>query len=110
MENSPFEFARPSWLYAGAGLCVVIVLLFVYFDRKRDAALGKLVHPRFRQRLVAGYSPLLRRIKRVLWLLAVVLLCVAAAGPRKGYEWNEVKRRGIDILFAIDTSRSMLAE
>jgi Ca-activated chloride channel homolog len=27
-----------------------------------------------------------------------------------GYEWREVKRKGIDILFAVDTSRSMLAE
>ena len=43
-------------------------------------------------------------------LLAVLLLFTAVAGPRQGYEWREVKRRGIDILFAVDTSRSMLAE
>jgi Ca-activated chloride channel family protein len=110
MEDSPFEFARPHWLYAGMGLCVVIVLLFIYFDRRREAALALLVHPRFRQRLVPGHSTLLRRVKRVLWILSVLLLSVAAAGPRKGYEWKEVKRRGIDILFAVDTSRSMLAE
>jgi Ca-activated chloride channel family protein len=35
---------------------------------------------------------------------------VALAGPQKGYEWRDVKRKGIDILFAVDTSRSMLAE
>ncbi|HWB06875.1 MAG TPA: VWA domain-containing protein [Verrucomicrobiales bacterium] len=110
MEDSPFEFARPYWLYAGMGLCAVVVALFFYFDRRRDAALAKLVHSRFRHRLVPGHSPVLLWVKRSLWVLAVLLLSAAAAGPRKGYEWREVKRRGIDILFAVDTSRSMLAE
>jgi Ca-activated chloride channel homolog len=50
------------------------------------------------------------RTKRGLWLAGLLALFVAAAGPRKGYELREVKRRGIDLLFAVDTSRSMLAE
>lgn len=110
MEDSPLHFARPLWLYAGPVLCVLMAWLFIRFDRRRDTDLARLVHPRFRGRLMPGFSRMLRRVKRVLWVLAMLLLCVAAAGPRKGYEWREVKRRGIDILFAVDTSRSMLAE
>lgn len=108
--DSSVQFARVYWLYAAAGLGGLVWWLFVHFDRLREKALARLVHPRFRQKLVPGFSPRLRRVKRGLWVLAVLLLCVAAAGPRKGYEWREVKRRGIDILFAVDTSRSMLAE
>jgi Ca-activated chloride channel family protein len=39
-----------------------------------------------------------------------LLVFTAVARPQKGYEWREVKRKGIDILFAVDTSRSMLAD
>ena len=70
----------------------------------------KLIHPRFRQRLTEGFSPWRRNLKRGLWVLAVLLLFVAVARPQMGYEWREVKRKGIDIVFAVDTSRSMLAE
>ncbi len=95
---------------AGAVVCAGVIGLFIRFDRRRERDLAKLVHPRFRQRLTEGFSPQLRNLKRGLWLLAVLLVFTAVARPQKGYEWREVKRKGIDILFAVDTSRSMLAE
>ncbi len=110
MESSPLEFARPFWLLAGLVVCVLLAWLMRVFALKREADLAKLVHPRFRQRLLPGHSPRLVLVKRSLWLLAVLLLFTAVAGPRKGYDWREVKRRGIDLLFAVDTSKSMLAE
>jgi Ca-activated chloride channel homolog len=110
MDDSTLQFANPLWIFAGLLVCAGMVAVFIRFDRRREADLAKLVHPRFRERLVGGVSQRLRIFKRALWLLAVWLLFVAIARPQKGYEWNEVKRRGIDILFAVDTSRSMLAE
>ena len=110
MEDSPLQFARPLWLYAGPVVCLTVAWLFTRFDRRRETDLAKLVHPRFRARLLPGLSPRLVRLKRSLWLGGLLLLFIAAAGPRKGYELREVKRRGIDLLFAVDTSRSMLAE
>jgi len=110
MDESTLQFASPLWIYAGLLVCAGMVAVFIRFDRRREADLAKLVHPRFRERLTAGVSQRLRIFKRVLWLLAVWLIFVAIARPQKGYEWNEVKRRGIDILFAVDTSQSMLAE
>jgi Ca-activated chloride channel family protein len=110
MEDSPLQFARPLWLYAAPFLCALLAWLLFLFDKRRESALALLVHPRFRTRLLPGHSPRLRLTKRLLWLLTLLLLCIAAAGPQKGFELREVKRRGIDILFAVDTSRSMLAE
>ncbi len=110
MDDTSLHFAQPLWLIAGLVVCAGIVGLFIRFDRRREADLAKLIHPRFRQRLTEGFSPWLRNLKRGLWLLAVFLVFVAIARPQKGYEWREVKRKGIDILFAVDTSRSMLAE
>ncbi len=110
MDDTTLHFARPIWLYAGVVVCAGVAALYWRFDRRRDADLAKWMHPRFRQRLTVGYSPRLRKLKRGLWLAAMMLLFAAVAGPRMGYEWREVKRKGIDILFAVDTSRSMLAE
>lgn len=109
-QDSSLQFAQPLWILAGVIACLGIAWLFARFDRRREADLAKLIHPRFRQRLMEGFSPRLRNLKRALWLLAVLLLFTAVARPQKGYEWRDVKRKGIDILFAIDTSRSMLAE
>ena len=110
MEDSPLQFARPLWLYAAPFACALLGWLFARFDRRRQADLAKLVHARFRNRLMPGESRRLLLAKRSLWLLCLLLLFIAAAGPQKGFEFREVKRRGIDILFAVDTSRSMLAE
>ncbi len=46
------------------------------------------------------------------WLsrfLALIFLVLAIAGPQWGYQWQEVKQRGLEIVFALDTSKSMLA-
>ena len=110
MDDTSLHFAQPIWLIVGLIVCAGIVGLFIRFDRRRESDLSKLIHPRFRQRLTEGFSPRLRNLKRGLWLLAVMLVFVAIARPQMGYEWHEVKRKGIDILFAVDTSRSMLAE
>ncbi len=110
MNDNSLHFAQPLWMIVGLVACVGIIALYVRFDRRRDADLAKLIHPRFRQRLTEGFSPRLRNLKRALFLLAVFAAFVAVSRPQKGFEWNEVKRKGIDILFAVDTSRSMLAE
>lgn len=110
MDDRSLHFAQPLWLAAGALFVVLGFVAFLRADRRRRADLDKLAHPRFHDRLVAGWSPALRWTRRGFWLAAVFLLAAAAARPQYGYDWREVKRRGIDILFALDTSRSMLAE
>jgi Ca-activated chloride channel family protein len=45
-----------------------------------------------------------------LWVLAFALLVVAIAGPRVGSQLVKVEREGIDVVIALDTSLSMLAE
>src|SRR5690606_42140510 len=44
-----------------------------------------------------------------IWVLALVFTAFALAGPQWGYEWQEVKTEGREIIFALDTSKSMLA-
>ena len=110
MNEDALHFAQPLWLVAGGVLVVLGLLGFMRADRRRRADLQRIAHARFHDRLVAGWSPALRWTRRALWLAAILAIFMASARPQFGYEWREVKRRGIDILFAVDTSRSMLAE
>ena len=49
-------------------------------------------------------------LKGALFVLALFLLILGLAGPRWDFEWQEVKRGGVDIMIVLDVSQSMLAE
>ncbi len=104
------QFAHSIWLLAGAVACGFLAVSFYHFQKKSNAALKEFASGRLLQKLTQGISPRKRLIKRVFLVLAVGLVFVALARPQMGYEWKEVKRKGIDILLAVDTSKSMLAE
>ncbi len=102
------QFANIIWLVAGVGACTVLVLAFVHFQRKGQIALQKFASGRLLEQLTQNVSNGRRQTKRVLLVMAVAALFVALARPQAGFEWKEVKRKGIDILMAVDTSKSML--
>jgi Ca-activated chloride channel family protein len=87
--------------------CLALVGLWRHHDARQRAALARFVSLHLREELTRSISVAMRRTKRLLFLAAVALLCVALAGPLVGYRWELVSRRGNDIIFALDTSRSM---
>ena len=64
--------------------------------------------------LLKRLSPDQSRFKGVLKLvvlaMAVVCFCIALVNPKVGTKLETVTREGVDIVFAIDVSKSMLAE
>jgi Ca-activated chloride channel family protein len=78
------------------------------YDARQQAALVTFVAEHLRAQLTNSLSIGRRRVKRGLLLAALALLFVALSGPLAGYQWEQVTRRGNDIMFAVDTSRSML--
>jgi len=49
-------------------------------------------------------------IKAILICAALIFLLLSLTRPQWGFEWQEEKQKGLDIVFAVDTSKSMLAE
>jgi Ca-activated chloride channel family protein len=68
------------------------------------------VHARLMEFLTVGVSHAREWTRLALVVAAVGSLVLALARPMWGFTWEEVKQRGLDIVVAIDTSRSMLAE
>jgi Ca-activated chloride channel family protein len=65
--------------------------------------------PALQDSLVIGLNLRRRRMKAASILVAVLLIICALAQPKWGYHWQRVTREGIDIVIALDTSKSMLA-
>jgi Ca-activated chloride channel family protein len=104
------KFAEPTWLIAG--LFVIAGMVFVYrlLDVRQRAALAEFASSHLLAKLTASFSPARRMLKRGLFLAALACIFVALARPQWGFHWVDQKERGIDLFFAIDTSKSMLTQ
>jgi len=103
------EFARPMWLWGLAALPLLAALM-LFTGRRRRSALASFVNAELEEALAPGYSWRRQLAKGFLRIGAFAFLVLAAAGPRFGSQLVKVERQGIDIVVALDTSLSMLAE
>jgi len=104
------HFSQPLWLLAGLLVAVSAAFFFWKMERLRQARLERFAGAPLVGRLTENLSPGRRRLKQGLWLGALFCCFLALARPQVGFQMVEVKRKGIDILFALDTSKSMLSE
>lgn len=102
------SFAHPDWLWL---LLIVPILLAGKFwaDVRASSAVSSLVARRLRDSLVVGTSAGRSWLVFPLQLTALVCFIAALCRPQWGEEKRELKETGRNILIAIDTSRSMLA-
>ena len=101
-------FVHPGWLAVGLAACLGALWTWRRYDERQRKALAAFLSPHLSMELTRSMSITRRRVKRALFAAAVALLFVALAEPQVGFHWEQVKRRGNDIVFAVDTSRSML--
>jgi Ca-activated chloride channel homolog len=103
------SFAQPQLLWWSLPLLAALGVFLVWSWRRRQQLVRQFVQARLLDTLTAGVSR--GRQKARLWLvfLGVALVALSLARPQWGMAWEETKQRGLDIVVAIDTSRSMLA-
>jgi Ca-activated chloride channel family protein len=106
------RFAVPSdtlilWLLL-VPAAAAIVFAAVSLGRRR-AARRAFAEPALMERIAPGASHERRRLKAALVVAAVVLLGLAAGRPQIGTRMGVAKRRGVDLMLAIDVSSSMRA-
>ena len=83
--------------------------LFLYSANRRKQLLGRFMHPDLQHKLIL-VNPVRRRWKAALLLAAFGLLVAGLARPAWNLKQTTVTRRGRDVVFVLDVSRSMLAE
>jgi len=90
-------------------LVPLAIAFFVWAFRRRERDLGRFVEAALLPTVAPDLDPRRRRARATLSVLAVALLGVALAGPMWGFRWQEVRSEGVDLVIALDTSKSMLA-
>jgi len=103
------SFGEPRLLFL-LWLLPLALLVALFGGRARARARGRLVDAALLARLVPGFAPARLRWKLLLFLAGFGFVLFAIGRPQIGSNLQEVKRRGLDVVVALDTSKSMLAE
>jgi Ca-activated chloride channel homolog len=101
-------FGATYWFWALAVIPVLVVLL-VRAERRAILRLREFVSERLLPDLARTVDRRRRGIRFALALLGLALALTALAQPRWGYTYEDAKRKGLDLILAVDTSRSMLS-
>ena len=87
------------------------LMLFAWWGlRRRAASLRRIGDPALVQRLSLAARPRMRVLRMVLWFVGVTLLILALARPQWGSDIELVEQGGVQVMVALDVSRSMLAQ
>jgi Ca-activated chloride channel homolog len=88
----------------------VIVLFWFFTKRYKKSAMNRFVLHDLWHEIIPFFNIRRELIGVVLLSLSVLFLLASLTRPQIGFRWRELKREGLDIIFAVDVSRSMLAE
>ena len=103
------NFGSPHLLWLLLLLPPLIALL-VWSWRVRQRLLTQFISPRLIQTLTAGVSKERQKVRAILFVVAIAALIFSLSRPQLGFSLEESKQSGLDIVVAIDTSKSMLAD
>lgn len=103
------SFQHIQYLFLLAVVPVLIGLFVFALYRKKQVA-KKIGDEQLVKQLTSGYNTVAYLQKFILILLAVSALIIAFANPRKPAGSEKVSRNGIDVMIALDVSKSMLAQ
>jgi Ca-activated chloride channel family protein len=92
------------WILPLTGFALIVK------HRRQRQAMERFAEPALLTRLTVDGHKGRRFIKGILILCALGILLLALAGPRWGNRYQEVSRKGVDIMFLVDVSRSMMVE
>ena len=94
-------------------LLIIVPILFIFIgmaEMRRKKNFKKFAESRFYDFFMQEFSPFHWSLKNVIFSLAVFFLIMAVARPRWGKEVQVMKKEGIDVVVAIDVSKSMDAQ
>jgi len=104
-----YQIEEPTYfIYLIAIPILVVVFLLVSFWKKGTQK--KFTNALLLKRLTPEKSLFKSYLKMILFLVGLTFLIISLTNPKMGTKLETVKRQGVDIVFALDVSKSMLAE
>ena len=103
MRFGNFHIAYFLWVSVG------LVFFFAWSLKRKQEMLERFADKNLIKDISPSRDSKRQRFKAYLVIITITLVIVSLMRPQWGFKWEEVKKKGIDILIAIDTSKSMLA-
>ena len=104
-----FRFAHPEYLYLLL-LMPLLLSVFIYTIMQKRNNISKFGNPDLIAGLMPNVSFIRPQVKFYMQLVAVLLLIVVLAQPQFGTKVEKEKRKGIEVMIALDVSNSMMAQ
>lgn len=104
-----FRFEHPSIIYFFA-LIPLFIFFFWLMKRGRKKALAEFGEAELLEQLMPDSAPGKSTWKFYIQMLALSLVILVLAGPQFGSKLQQVKRKGVEVIIALDVSNSMLAQ
>ena len=108
-EQRMYQIEEPTYFIYLAIIPVIFVLFLMVFwwKKRKQKQFADLV---LLDKLSPEKSSFKSFLKIIISCLALAFLVISLANPKMGTKLETVKRQGVDIVFALDVSKSMLAE
>jgi len=104
-----YQIEEPTYFYYLAIIPAIVVLfLLVLWWKKRIQK--RFADPKLIQKLSPEKSTFKSFLKLIVFCFTLFFLIISLANPKMGTKLETVKRQGVDIVFALDVSKSMVAE
>jgi Ca-activated chloride channel family protein len=104
-----YQLEEPKYFYLFVFIAILLVMYFAvsFWKRKKQKEFADLA---LLKKLSPGKSKFKPALKITMIALGLSFLIFALINPKMGTQLKTVKRQGVDIVFALDVSKSMLAE
>ncbi len=104
-----YQIEEPIYFYYFAIIPVIIVVfLFAFWWKKRTQK--KFTDANLLNKLAPNTSIFKSVLKLSFLLIGFSFLIISLVNPKMGTKLKTIKREGVDVVFALDVSKSMLAE
>jgi Ca-activated chloride channel family protein len=104
-----YKIEEPIYFYLLTIIpAMIVVFLLVLWWKKRTQR--KFSNGALLEKLAPNASTFKTTIKLIFLLLGIAFLIISLTNPKMGTKLKTIKREGVDVVFALDVSKSMLAE
>ena len=104
-----YQIEEPIYFYYFAIIPVVIVVFLLAFWWKKRAQ-KRFTDRDLLEKLAPNASTFKSVLKMVFLVIGIGFLVISLVNPKMGTKLKTIKREGVDVVFALDVSKSMLAE
>tara|TARA_B100000902_G_scaffold380718_1_gene416417 strand:- start:138 stop:1154 length:1017 start_codon:yes stop_codon:yes gene_type:complete len=103
------EFSKPD-LFILFIFVILFIIIYLLYSNWRKKIISSTFHANTINQILPGLSFSIKHLHFLLRIIALSFLIIAIVGPKLGTKLNKVKREGVDVVFLIDVSKSMLVE